>query len=225
MSLPQPLPANEDRATQLYAALWIPIPICAAILSARFYVRFNMRNVSLDDWMMLFAFVLFLLTNIFGTLYVHAGGSKHVYYIQPLSQLTTILRWSSIAQPFGAAACAAAKSSVAGLTLRIAGPNIKYRKWFLFVGVFLLWALFIVDVSLKFAQCDPVRANWDVEIPPSEKSCWDPRISANVTIANGAFGTFMDFVLALLPCTIIYNLKMDNKTKLSLMLLLSLGVL
>jgi len=56
-AVPQPLPADVDRAASLYAAFWAPIPILAAVIAARFYVRFNMRNLGLDDWLMLFAYV------------------------------------------------------------------------------------------------------------------------------------------------------------------------
>lgn len=156
---------------------------------------------------------------------MEAGGSKHVYYITPPSQLTKVMRWAVIAQPFGAVACAAAKTSVAGLTLRIAGPNAFWRRWVLYIGVFILWAFTVADVSLKFAQCKPVRANWDVEILPTDKHCWNPSLSANVSITNASIGTAMDFILALLPCTIVWNLKVDLKTKLVLMAFLSLGVL
>jgi hypothetical protein len=146
-------------------------------------------------------------------------------YIVPLSQLTKVMRYAVIAQPFGAVACAVAKTSVAGLTLRIAGPNTFWRKWILYVGIFILWVMTVLDISLKFAQCKPVSANWDVEILPTDKHCWNPSVSTNVSIANSAFGTAMDFTLALLPCTIVWNLKVDLKTKLALMFLLSLGVL
>jgi hypothetical protein len=135
------------------------------------------------------------------------------------------MRWAVIAQPFGAVACAVAKTSVAGLTLRIAGPNTVWRKWILYISIFILWAFTVVDISLKFAQCNPVRANWDVEILPTEKQCWNPSISANVSVANASFGTAVDFLLALLPCTIVWGLKVDMKTKLGLMAFLSLGVL
>lgn len=169
--------------------------------------------------------MLFILTNVFGTLYVQDGGSRHVFYILPLSQLTKVMRWAVIAQPFGVFACAVAKTSVAGLTLRIAGPNTFWRKWILYIGIAILWVFTFLDVAFKFAQCKPVQANWDVEIPPFEKHCWKPTVSANVSIANASFGTAMDFILALLPCTIVWNLKVDMKTKMGLIAFLSVGVL
>lgn len=221
---PPSLPPDVDRASSLYAAFWIPIPFLAAVLAARFYVRFNMRTTGVDDWLMLFAYVLLILADVFGTLYVQAGGTKHVFYISPPSQLTEVLRWSAIAQPFGVLTPAVAKSSIAGLTLRIAGPNTFWRKWILYIGIAILWIFSIIDIALKYAQCSPVRANWDVEIPPFEKHCWKPSVSANVSIANASWGTAMDFVLALLPCTIVWNLKVNMKTKMGLIAFLSVGV-
>lgn len=223
-AMPPPLPADDNRASSLYAAFWAPMPILAAVLAARFYVRFNMRTIGTDDWLMLFAYILFILTVIFGTLYVEAGGARHIFYIAPLSQLTKVMRYAVIAQPFGAVACTVSKTSVAGLTLRIAGPNTFWRKWILYIGISIAWALTIVDVALKFAQCKPVRAAWDVEMLPTEKQCWNPSVSADMSIANSSFGAVMDFVLALIPCTIVWNLKVAMKTKLGLMAFLSLGI-
>lgn len=40
-----------------------------------------------------------------------------------------------------------------------------------------------------------------------------------------AYGTFMDFVLALMPITIVWNLKMSLKKKVGVCLLLGLGVM
>jgi hypothetical protein len=56
-AMPMPLPADVDRAASLYAAFWVPVPFLAAVVAARFYVRYNMRNIGLDDWGMLFAYV------------------------------------------------------------------------------------------------------------------------------------------------------------------------
>jgi len=62
MSAPLPvLPPDVDRASSLYVAFWVPIPILAVVLAARFYVRFNMRTTGLDDWMMLFGYVRYFL--------------------------------------------------------------------------------------------------------------------------------------------------------------------
>jgi hypothetical protein len=56
-AVPLPLPADVDRATSLYAAFWVPIPILAVVLAARFFVRLRLRNLGVDDWLMLFAYV------------------------------------------------------------------------------------------------------------------------------------------------------------------------
>lgn len=187
--------------------------------------------------------VVFVISNVLGTLFANYGGGRHIYYIQPVDQLVKVLHIAYVAQPFGAVAGALGKASVAGLTLRIAGPNTFWRKWFLYVSIFILFALTVTDITLKYVQCTPVNANWDIRIPPTQKHCWNPHIAPNVSIANSckyrlvtfcfeqsltwdaAWGTFMDFVLAFLPCTIIWNLKLDLKTKISLAGFLGVGLL
>jgi hypothetical protein len=91
-------------------------------------------------------------------------------------------------------------------------------------------------VIITFVQCSPPRALWD-KVPGAK--CWNPKVVADFTVAQSgkflapsndsgfdhsvAFGTWMDFLLATVPCTIIWTLTLSTKTKIGLCILLSLG--
>lgn len=51
------LPPNLDRAPSLFAIFWAPFPFTVLLLGARFFVRLRLRNVGLDDYAMLLAWV------------------------------------------------------------------------------------------------------------------------------------------------------------------------
>jgi len=48
---------DHDRAPQLLAAFWVPFPFLVALVAARMAVRYKMRNIGVDDWLMLVALV------------------------------------------------------------------------------------------------------------------------------------------------------------------------
>ena len=130
------------------------------------------------------------------------------------------------------------KTSVAFLMLRIIGPTTVWRKWFLYINIGLYIILSIVSCVFTFVRCDPARALW--QLVPTAK-CWAPRIFADVDIFQSgekistsdmaftnskiAYGTFIDFLLVLLPISIVWNLKMNMTKKVGLCALLGTGIL
>ena len=168
------------------------------------------------------------------------GGARHLYYIEP-EKLVMVLKYNFGSQPLGAMASAVGKSSVAFLMLRVIGPNTVWRKRFLYFQLVIYMAITIVSIIVTFAQCSPPRALW--EMVPGSK-CWNPEITVDITILQSgrqptkctqesicdltmilAYGTFMDFLLAAFPITILRGLKINLQQKIGLGVLLSLGVL
>lgn len=60
MSMPppnMPLPPNEDRGDAAIAVFWTLTSIATVIVAARFYARWLIRGIGLDDWMILVSLV------------------------------------------------------------------------------------------------------------------------------------------------------------------------
>lgn len=168
------------------------------------------------------------------------GGARHLFFLRP-EELFLVLKYNFISQPFGAMAVAFGKISVGLLILRIMGPNTFWHKWFIYVNLFIYMIITIISCVFIFTQCTPAKGLWD---PSLNAKCWDPDISVDVTIlqccksanrpsscsrkaltANSAYGTFLDFALALLPITIIWKLNMSVPKKLAICTILGLGIL
>ena len=127
--------------------------------------------------------------------------------------------------------------------MRIMGRS-KWRKAFLIYGAILGSLLFCgIAIILTFAQCRPVSALWNPELLALGKArCWPPQRQSDFSIFVGCmYGSFdpcgqtltrvagwlafIDLALALLPITIMWNLKLSLKKKCGISAIMGLGVL
>ena len=168
------------------------------------------------------------------------GGARHLYYLDP-HQITTAVKYNWMIQPFGIMCIAVGKLAVGFLILRLLDSRSKWRKWFLYITLTITIVTSAVCCVINFVQCSPPRALWE-KVPGS--SCWNPKVQTDYALAisskpasvmmlhiktDALFGlgwnTFMDFALAIVPVTIIWNLQLDITKKICLCCLLSLGIL
>ncbi|KAF2964104.1 hypothetical protein GQX73_g9479 [Xylaria multiplex] len=217
----QPLPPDVDRGPRLIAMFWSYTAIVLVVLTLRFYARFKIRAFGWDDWLMLLTVILFVITTIFVTYLASIGGARHVFYLSP-EQTISALKWSWVSQPWAIFLFATGKASVASLTLRFVGPNafwVKFTLYFIIVTIFIVNSL---GVIFTFVQCNPPRALWT---PGLEASCWDPQVQTNFNYFLAAWNIAADIVLALLPTSLIRKLKLNQRKKIALCVLLGLGLI
>ena len=101
------------------------------------------------------------------TAYVHAGGARHVFYLDP-AQRSLVIELNWVAQVFSVSGIATSKISVSLLIYRLQGPS-KWRTWFLiFCSVSSMIVLAGTIVSL-LGRCSPPKALWI----PGAGTCWD----------------------------------------------------
>ena len=72
-------------------------------------------------------------------------------------------------------------------------------------------------------QCQPVSHQWEQEAVPG--TCWSPTVFGDFAIAESAYGVLIDLVLTIYPLVTISRLQMNQKDKLAVMFILSLGFL
>jgi hypothetical protein len=73
-------------------------------------------------------------------------------------------------------------------------------------------------------QCKPVSYLW-TQYTNGEGSCLSVDILANVTYAHAAMSAITDWALGILPIFFVRKMKMNPRTKISVILILSLGFL
>ncbi|KAH8594230.1 hypothetical protein B0O99DRAFT_514284 [Bisporella sp. PMI_857] len=220
MALPPPPDGDRNRAAQLLAVYWVQSGISIIVVALRFYVRYAKRIIGVEDWAMLACLLLYVTGSALLPVLTHYGIGRHIYYVPP-ENISHVLRWNWIIQPFGIAAQPFGKISVSFFLVKLLGPKDVWRKWFLYANMILFSIMASLCIIFTYAQCNPPRALWE-NVPDAK--CWDPKAQANFSIATTAFGALVDYELSLFPITILWNLKMPTQRKISLYVLLSFSV-
>ena len=147
------------------------------------------------------------------------GTGRHYETLDSLQKVMAVkLNW--ISQPFTIFSCGVGKISIALLLLRIM-PKNKIRERFLYILITLLVIINTICVAFIFGQCSPARKLWE---PSIKGSCLKPYVQQDVGFFQSSFSAFSDFLLALFPLVIIYNLQMKLALKVGLGCSMSLGL-
>jgi hypothetical protein len=77
---------------------------------------------------------------------------------------------------------------------------------------------------LVLFQCSPVSFFWD-QYEGKKGGCIDPAVVPDSSIVHSVVSFTADWILGLLPVALLWHLKMDTRTKVSVAGLLSLGLL
>ncbi len=150
------------------------------------------------------------------------GGFRHLAYLSA-SQATYVLRMNYIGQALAINSNGLGKIAVGLTILRILGTTSEvWRKrivWFMVVTT----AIFgILATFFTFFQCKNPNALWEPQLRATTQ-CWDAMVQARFNIFVATWNGFTDVLFALLPCTFIWNLKMDTKKKAALTVALGLS--
>ncbi|KAL2045432.1 hypothetical protein ABVK25_012103 [Lepraria finkii] len=188
-------------------------------VTLRFYCRKKItKNVWWDDWCILITYLFVLIASCILAAYVSYGGARHTFDI-PAAQLPTVTKLNYISQVFHIMGISIGKVAVALLIYRLQAP-CRWRTWVLAclsIGVFVTGSLSII---LYFLQCTPRQALFN----PSLGKCWNPKYMNGYIIADSSLKAMADLVLAFLPITFLWNLQISRRKKVSLAMLLGLGV-
>ncbi|KAF2822485.1 hypothetical protein CC86DRAFT_396723 [Ophiobolus disseminans] len=170
----------------------------AVVVLLRFYVRISiLRSFGKDDWFMLLAFAFAIALFITYVEETKVGLGKHLAVIQanPISYLQFLrLR------------------QVHGILITIGIALVKIS-----IAFFLLRF-----VTLK-------RAAWDRRLRPppigtGNAKCFNSRTFTSIGLFNTSINAATDILLALLPVPLVWSLKLNLRARISLVLVLTLGL-
>ncbi|KAI1371082.1 hypothetical protein F4677DRAFT_436728 [Hypoxylon crocopeplum] len=211
-----------DRAPTLITLYSAECGIALLFLALRLWARIIIRGIGRDDVFMVATWVLFAILTAFVGVIGAYGGDRHVYYLEPEQAiLVTKLNW--IAQSVGITALGTGKVAVCFLMLRLFGAISIWRKNGIWVLMVLTSILTILTVIFTYVQCKDPAALWDPAVR-STTYCWEPTIQSYLSIFTQSVNCAVDFALAFLPVTFIWNLQLPPRQRIGLMLLLSGGL-
>ena len=149
------------------------------------------------------------------------GAGRHVYYISE-SDLAKASLFGTVGVPFSQLAMALPKIAAAGVLVRIAGPQApKWIKYYLYTITAILTLLSSIYSIFLFVQCTPAFALW-TNVPDAH--CWSPLVIEITGIVSSVFSVFVDLNLAIYPIVIMRRLQMELRKKISICILMGLGV-
>ncbi|RAL06523.1 uncharacterized protein BO97DRAFT_447481 [Aspergillus homomorphus CBS 101889] len=134
-----------------------PAIMAVTALALRLYGRRLVKGFGVDDYIMAFTILLFIIMVAFAQHLAVIGAARHVYYLTTTQQLQ-VVKYEWIAQTFGVLGFATSKTSVALQIRRILGPNSRRTRWLLWLIISLTYTIYGIDYIFSFVQCTPPRA-------------------------------------------------------------------
>jgi len=120
---------------------------------------------------------------------------------------------------FSLVGIAASKASVAAFLLRI--TIHQWHKWTLYILIFIVTVSCFICALFDYIRCDPIESIWNFFIPGK---CWmDAKGFTTLSAVVGGISAAVDFILAILPWFILWNLQMKRKDKNLIATSMSLG--
>ena len=131
------------------------------------------------------------------------------------------------------------KTAFAVTLLRLTTGMTKSFLWFIIISVNITT---IVSAAVPWIQCDPIAKTW---VPDMPGACWAPKVGTKVWIGTAgpsvhvffsrvgmpsltlgpAYSALIDFTLAALPWTFLYNMLLRRREKAGILTAMSMGVM
>ncbi|KAI3539887.1 hypothetical protein CSPX01_08594 [Colletotrichum filicis] len=214
---PNPLPPDENVNPILLGVSGALIFFVIFTTSIRLYVRFALRHLGWDDYLMGIVASLGVIRYGVQCAQGNSGNGRHRWYISTEEYVNnSMLGW--FAQILLFASICLLKCSIMLLLLRIKDSSrLKYFLWSVMAG--LVITNFGVIIIL-LAECDPVDAYWT-----GNGVCWDAKIRIYSIYLTISYSVATDLLCSLLPLVVVWQVRIPLSTKLSVGALMSLGLI
>ncbi|KAM7194856.1 hypothetical protein V8F33_007054 [Rhypophila sp. PSN 637] len=217
-----PSQKHDSYAVKILATCWTVEVLSGIMMALRIYCKHKRsRKLWWDDYILITAWTCQTVDIPLITVkVVRFGEGQHVWNVDR-AFLTPLALTGNISGTLSIIATMLSKTSFGVTLLRLCSPDsrsLSYTIWFLLItmNIFLgLSAIFI------WAQCTPVAKNWR---PQLEGWCWDVGVNAKYGLFSGVYSAFVDFALSFLPTYLIWNLQMELKEKIGVVVAMSMGV-
>ncbi|KAK8076539.1 hypothetical protein PG994_003811 [Apiospora phragmitis] len=207
-----------NRGPELQAVA-IALLVLAVIATAlRCYTRvFILKAFGLDDGVMVFATITFILFTSSSLTGVHYGTGRHHKDLAK-EDIQEAMKFWWFCYIWYCITMITSKISIGIFLLRI--TVIKAHKYIIYVVLFLSVITGIVFFFVTLLQCQPLYYFWNKDNPGT---CVAPSIIAALTYLYSAFSVLCDFTFALLPLHMIMGLQMRQSIKYSLIPILGMA--
>ncbi|OIW32896.1 hypothetical protein CONLIGDRAFT_695133 [Coniochaeta ligniaria NRRL 30616] len=209
---------DADQGPKILISTWTLVGLSFTFLVARLYCKARARRgLWWDDHVLIISWMCLLASIITVTWSVPRGLGRHVY-AAPVENISTLALIGNVTGSLSILAAVWSKTSFALTLLRILQGRMRALVWFIIISSNVAMSL---NALFVWIRCTPVSKTWNVF---EEGSCWEPHVYPNFGMFAAGYSAAMDFVLALLPWKIIWNLQMKGKEKFGVAVAMSMGI-
>ncbi|KAF2755678.1 hypothetical protein EJ05DRAFT_488405 [Pseudovirgaria hyperparasitica] len=209
----------KNRGVMMVAIFWVEVAICYVFAALRYYTRARIvRKAGVDDWLVIVSCLLFTIYATLITLCCQHGMGQHLLHVPPENYLP-FAKYHFFALDIIAITAIATKAAVAAFLLRLVPSTVAtWERIFLWTCIATMAIVSTMSVLAALLRCTPIELAWD---PLQRHPCrFDIRHFVKLA---GAWTTIEDFVLAIFPWLVLWNMQMRRKERLLVAIGLSLG--
>ncbi|CAJ2507842.1 Uu.00g090280.m01.CDS01 [Anthostomella pinea] len=209
-----------DLSGTVIAVCVIFIAVCTTLTFLRLWVRWQKGSVGADDYLFLCGLMLWLTSTsfLFPACWNGLGAHQHHYTDE---QATQAMKYFFLFQDFYTWSNIPIKMSLC-LTLRRLASTSPWITWTLYGIMFVTFGASVGTNIYLLTDCTPLAATWDTTIPGAH--CRPPANITTLGYAYSAINIAVDWVIALLPVFFLWRLQMAWRQKLTVMIVLALGI-
>ncbi|CAI7646008.1 unnamed protein product [Penicillium glandicola] len=205
----------------LEKGIWAAVIIAAVVVFLRVFAKIKIKRFGVDDGLMIFAELLAIVSTVFLTLSVKHGFGKNLDTLSS-SDKSEVLKNIAIQVPIVTLSTTFARSAFILYLLPLLGTSKYYQV--------ALWALLVIQFAgnvasavLPLSICRDVAALWDPAVALTT-TCGDSSAVIKFAYYSNTFNSATDLFLAVVPTMVFWNLNLKLRIKISLIILLSLGI-
>ncbi|KAF9895302.1 hypothetical protein FE257_000206 [Aspergillus nanangensis] len=216
-----------DDAPNLAGSVIMLTVLAFSSFGMRVYCRLSRNSWSAEDWIMTVALIPFsvLVAGCLGGAF--NGIGVHMSRLQETANVKYQAEGQKFFVIFEVGYCAAIipiKLSISWMLVRVAEGRkayvyIQYAMISIFVAMNVIALIFIL------INCIPIEAAWDPSLLKKGGYCRPAYVLADIYYACTAVNIVTDWVTALMPIPLLWNVQLDRGTKFSIFGLMSLGIL
>ncbi|GAP84900.1 putative integral membrane protein [Rosellinia necatrix] len=182
-----------------------------------------LRKVLMDDYIMLLALLGYTATGYFVFRAILDGGLG-----RPAAELTQENHQVLLKSWFSNMALSGPVSGLARVSIGLFLLRIAVKKWHrrvLQITIGITTVMTIVYFFLIVFQCSPPSYFWEKESAEASGSCGHERVAVAATLVWGSFAAVMDWILGLLPISMLWQVRINRQSKVGIAGILSFGII
>ncbi|KAK3317516.1 hypothetical protein B0T19DRAFT_405206 [Cercophora scortea] len=208
-----------NQGAQTAAVIWSLVALATTFMVLRIYCKiWRLGRLWWDDWVLVISWMCFVVDAAMSQIVVDLGFGMYPCDIDPRNFRAIAIEGQNVGASVGILAVVWSKTSFAITLLRLTEGKLKAFVWFVIAAMNVVM---ILEAIIVWVQCTPVSKTWDPSVPGV---CWNTHAVNVYGVLAGCFSGCCDILLAMLPWTLVWNLKMQKKEKIGIGIAMSMGV-